>query len=123
MSKTMTVEVLRAYLEQTPPDQEIDLNNLASKIRDKNLNEAISFFCGLDEPTKVKYLLYLYNYYYNLLTNSWLLELSADDTNLQRLEDQFIIRFNLDTTSLVGLRRLISRLQKETCRSRHKKDG
>lgn len=119
----MTVEVLRAYLEQTPPDEEIDLNSLASKIRDKNLNEAISFFCGLDEPTKVKYLLYLYNYYYNLLTNSWLLELSADDTNLQTLEDQFIIRFNLDTTSLVGLRRLISRLQKETCRSRHKKDG
>jgi len=77
----------------------------------------------LDEPTKVKYLFYLYNYYYNILMepsigNAWLLELSGDNVDLQEIEDNFIIKYNLDTTTLVGIRRLVSRLQKEVAKQR-----
>jgi hypothetical protein len=32
--------------------------------------------------------------------------------------DQFIIKYNLDTTSLVAIRRLVSRLQKEVAKQR-----
>lgn len=115
--------VIQAYIAKQPPDAEINLATLATEIQEQGLQAALTFFSTLDEPVKVKYLFYLYNYYYNILlqdsvSNSWLLELSADNTILQEIEDNFIIKYNLDTTTLVGIRRLVSRLQKEVAKQR-----
>lgn len=116
--------VLQAYLAQTPPDHEVNLSTLATELADNSLQQALDFFSTLPEHQKVSYIFYLYNYYFNILTGNWLLELNADNQNLQDLEDNFICKFNLDTTSLVGLRRLISRLQKEVAKQRqHRKEG
>jgi len=116
--------VLQAYLSQTPPDTEINLTTLGTELADNSLQKALDFFSTLPEHQKVSYIFYLYNYYFNILTGNWLLELNADDQNLQDLEDNFICKFNVDTTTLVGLRRLISRLQKEVAKQRqHRKEG
>ena len=122
-TKTVPASILQAYLAQQPPDAEINMNTLATEIQEQGLSQAVTFFSTLDEPTKVKYVFYLYNYYYNILlqdsvSNAWLLELSADNTVLQEIEDNFIVKYNLDTTTLVGIRRLISRLQKEVAKQR-----
>ena len=116
--------VLQAYLAQQPPDTEINLTTLGTELADNSLQQGLDFFSTLPEHQKVSYIFYLYNYYFNILTGSWLLELNADDQNLQDLEDNFICKFNLDTTTLIGLRRLISRLQKEVAKQRqHRKEG
>lgn len=116
--------VLQAYLSQQPPDYEVNLSTLATELADRSMQEALDFFSTLQEHQKVMYIFYLHNYYFNILTGNWLLEVNADDQNLQDLEDNFICKFNLDTTTLVGLRRLISRLQKEVAKQRqHRKEG
>lgn len=124
--------VLQAYLAQTPPDQDVDLTTVMSEIRkkdDESFAQAITFFSTLNEPKKLQYMSFLYNYYFYILTNGdWLYELVDSEGNgaelVQEIEDNFIIKYNLDTTTLVGIRRLISRLQKEVAKQRvHKKEG
>ena len=126
MSKTISASALQAYLATQPPDTEINLATLATTMQDDNLQEAVTFFSTLSESKKVEIMFYLYNYYYNILRqdsvgDAWLLELSADNTVLQGIEDNFIIKFNLDTTQLIPLRRLLGRLQRETCKQRQYK--
>ena len=126
MTKTISASALQAYLATQSPDTEINLATLATTMQDNNLQEAVTFFSTLSEIRKVEIIFYLYNYYYNILSeefvsNAWLLELSADNTQLQEIEDNFIIKFNLDTTQLVPLRRLLGRLQRETCKQRQYK--
>ena len=123
MTKTISASALQAYLATQSPDTEINLATLATTMQDNKLQEAVTFFSTLSEIRKVEIMFYLYNYYYNILSepfvsNAWLLELSADNTVLQEIEDDFIIKFNLDTTQLIPLRRLLGRLQRETCKQR-----
>jgi len=125
-TKTISASTLQAYLATQPPDTQINLATLATIMQDSNLQEAVTFFSTLSEIRKVEIMFYLYNYYYNILSqesvnNGWLLELSADNIMLQDIEDDFIIKFNLDTTQLVPLRRLLGRLQRETCKQRNYK--
>lgn len=122
-AKTISASALQAYLATQPSDTEINLATLATTMQDNKLQEAVTFFSTLSEIRKVEIMFYLYNYYYNILSqefvsNAWLLELSADNTVLQEIEDDFIIKFNLDTTQLIPLRRLLGRLQKEVCKQR-----
>lgn len=118
-TKTIPAHILKAYLEQTPPDEEINLSELDKKLQNKSTEDALAFFSTLPEYKKVMYLFYLYNYYYNILReesqhDDWLLELTCDNIYLQEIENDFIIPFNLNTTELVPLRKLISALQKLT---------
>jgi len=113
--------ILQAYLAQTPPDTEVNLTTLATEIQEQGLSQALTFFSMLDEPTKVKYLMFLYNYYYHALTDGsylWEPTESFSEEFIVEIEDQFIIKYNLDTTSLVAIRRLVSRLQKEVAKQR-----
>lgn len=113
--------VLQAYLAQTPPDTEINMATLATEIQEQGLSQALSFFSTLEESTKVKYLMFLYNYYYHALTNGsylWEPAESFAEEFIVEIEDQFIIKYNLDTTTLVAIRRLVSRMQKEVAKQR-----
>lgn len=113
--------VLQAYLAQTPPDTEINMATLATEIQEQGLAQALTFFSTLEESTKVKYLMFLYNYYYHALTNGsylWEPAESFAEEFIVEIEDQFIIKYNLDTTTLVSIRRLVSRLQKEVAKQR-----
>ena len=113
--------VLQAYLAQTPPDTEVNLTTLATEIQEQGLSQALTFFSTLEESTKVKYLMFLYNYYYHALTNGsylWEPAESFSEEFIVEIEDQFIIKYNLDTTTLVTIRRLVSRLQKEVAKQR-----
>ena len=113
--------VLQAYLAQTPPDTEVNLATLATEIQETSMQQALTFFSTLDEPVKVKYLMFLYNYYYHALTGGsylWEPTESFSEEFIVGIEDQFIIKYNLDTTSLVAIRRLVSRLQKEVAKQR-----
>jgi hypothetical protein len=113
--------VLQAYLAQTPPDTEVDLNKIAAEIQEAGMQQALTFFSTLEECIKVKYLMFLYNYYYHALTDGsylWEPTESFSEEFIVEIEDQFIIKYNLDTTSLVAIRRLVSRLQKEVAKQR-----
>lgn len=113
--------VLQAYLAKQPPNTEINLNTLATEIQEQGLQAAITFFSTLDEPTKVKYLVFLHNYYYHTLTSgSYLFEPTEafSEEFIVEIEDKFLTPFNLDTTTLVAIRRLVSRLQKEVAKQR-----
>ena len=114
--------VLQAYLAQTPPDTEINMATLATEIQEQGMAQALTFFSTLDEPTKVKYIVLFYSYYYHALTDGDSITgddfLGYDIDFIHSVEDNFIIPFNLDTTSLVAIRRLVSRLQKEVAKQR-----
>ena len=114
--------VLQAYLAQTPPDTEINMATLATEIQEQGLSQALTFFSTLDEPTKVKYIMLFYSYYYYALTDGGSVEaydpIGYDNDFIHSVEDNFILPFNLDTTSLVSVRRLVSRMQKEVAKQR-----
>lgn len=114
--------ILQAYLAQTPPDTEVNLTTLATEIQEQGLSQALTFFSTLDEPTKVKYIMLFYSYYYYALTDGGFVEgydpIGYDNDFIHSVEDNFILPFNLDTTSLVSVRRLVSRMQKEVAKQR-----
>ena len=117
------VHILQAYLAQTPPDTEVDLNKLVTEIQETGMQQALTFFSTFSEPKKLQYMSFLYNYYFYILTDGeWLYELVDSEGNgaelVQEIEDNFIIKYNLNTTELVPLRKLISRLQKEVAKQR-----
>lgn len=121
MATKIPASVLQAYLAKQPPNAEINMNTLATEIQEQGLAQAITFFSTLDEPVKVKYLVFLHNYYYWTLTGgSYLFEPTEafSEEFVVEIEDQFLTLFNLDTTTLVAIRRLVSRLQKEVAKQR-----
>lgn len=121
MATKITASVLQAYLAKQPPNTEINLATLATEIQDQGLQAAVTFFSTLAEPVKVKYIVFLHNYYYHTLTDgSYLFDPTEafSEEFVVEIEDNFIIPFNLDTTTLVAIRRLISRLQKEVAKQR-----
>lgn len=113
--------VVQAYLAKLTPDTEVNMNTLATEIQEQGLQAAVTFFSTLPEPIKVQYLVFLHNYYYYTLTGgSYLFEPieAFSEEFIVEIEDQFLTPFNLDTTTLVAIRRLVSRLQKEVAKQR-----
>ena len=125
MTKTISASALQAYLATQPPDTEINLATLATTMQDNNLQEAVTFFSTLAEAQKVKYLMLLLDYYHYVLTNGLSVAgydpIGYDSDFVHEVEDNFTTKFNLDTTQLVPLRRLLGRLQRETCKQRQYK--
>jgi hypothetical protein len=121
MATKIQASVLQAYLAQQPPDSEVNLNTLATQLAENNQQQALNFFSTLDESVKVKYLVFLHNYYYYALTGgSYLFDPTEtfSEEFIAEIQDQFLTFFNLDTTTLVAIRRLVSRLQKEVAKQR-----
>ncbi len=121
MVTKIQASVLQAYLAQQPPDSEVNLNTLATQLAENNQQQALNFFSTLDESVKVKYLVFLHNYYYYSLTGgSYLFDPTEtfSEEFIAEIQDQFLTFFNLDTTTLVAIRRLVSRLQKEVAKQR-----
>jgi hypothetical protein len=70
---------------------------------------------------------FLHNYYYHTLTGGsylWEPTEAFSEEFIVEIEDKFLKPFNLNTTTLVAIRRLVSRLQKEVAKQRvYKKEG
>jgi hypothetical protein len=121
MTTKIPASVLQAYLAKQPPDSEVNLTTLATQLAENNLQQALTFFSTLEESTKVKYLVFLHNYYYYTLTGGsylWEPTEAFSEEFIVEIEDKFLKPFNLDTTTLVAIRRLVSRLQKEVAKQR-----
>ena len=124
MTKTLSASALQTDLATQSPDTEINLATLATTMQDNNLQEAVTFFSTFPESKKVQYLTFLHNYYYYLLTGGSYMFAPTEafsDEFIVEIEDSFINKLNLDTTQLVPLRRLVSRLQREVAKQRQYK--
>lgn len=125
MSNKLPASVLQAYLNQLPPDTEVNLSTLATEINDQNFEAAITFFSTLEEPTKIQYLAFVMNCYYYALTSSFLWDFAVvfSESFIVDIEDNFLHKYHLNTMDLVPVRRLVAAMQKQTAKQRiHRKE-